>query len=162
MMLARQFAIAMSIAILFPMAVYYGVSTIHPYPEFHYGYRVTARLAPTTPEGWKAWDEENQVEKKRQKERQDAIDKATQPFFRALIFVATPLGIAAILVGSYLRIVSIGTGFIFGGIVIVANGYRGYWNHLDDWVRFVSLFLGLCILVFVGYRQFLMARNTPT
>jgi hypothetical protein len=150
----RQFAIIFGIAILYPTLVYYSVRAYQPLPEFQYSYRITARLAPTTPEGWKAWEEENRAEEKKH--------QANQPFFRALILVATPLGIAAIFIGSYLKFHSIGTGLILGGIISVTSAYWDYWSHLEDWVRLVSLLFGCCILGFVGYRQFVTVRNNPT
>jgi uncharacterized membrane protein YphA (DoxX/SURF4 family) len=162
MMLVRQFAIVFSIAILYPMLVYYGVRDYQPLPEFQYYVVVSARVAPTTPEGWKVWEEENRAAEKKRQEDLDAVDKATQPFFRALILVATPLGIAVIFIGSYLRFHSIGMGLIFGGIFSITNAYWGYWNHLDDWIQYLSLLLGFCLLVFVGYRQFAVTRNNPT
>jgi hypothetical protein len=147
---------------LYPTLVYYSVRAYQPLPEFQYSYRITARLAPTTPEGWKAWEEENRAEEKKHQEDLDTIDKATQPFFRAFILVATPLGIAAMLIGSYLKFRSVGTGLVLGGIISVTNAYSDYWNHLDDWLRYVSLILGLCLLIFIGYRQFIAARSNPT
>ena len=161
MILARQFAVAISIAILFPLLVYYGVSLIQPYPELEHRVVGWVEVSPTTPEGAKAREEENRAREKREKEERDAVDKATLPFFRLLILVATPPGIAAMLVGSYLRITSIGTGLMFGGMATVFDGYSGYWDYLDDWIRFVSLLIGLCIIIFVGYRQFAAARNPP-
>jgi hypothetical protein len=158
----RQFAIIFGIAILYPALVYYSVRAYQPLPEVQYHYSVIARVTPTTPEGWKAWDEENRVAEKARQEKLDAIDKATQPFFRALILVATPLGIAAMLIGSYLKIHSVGTGLVLGGIISVTNAYSDYWSHLDDWIRYVSLILGLCLLIFIGYRQFIAARSNPT
>jgi hypothetical protein len=162
MIQARQFAIALSIATLYPALIFYGVRTYCPFPEPQYHVVVTARITPTTPEGWRAWEEEDRANEKRRNEELAALRKAAEPFFRTLIFVATPLGLAAIFIGSYLRNHAVGAGLVLGGMITVANGYWGYWNHLDNWVRWVSLLLGFCILVFVGYRQFVLARNSPT
>jgi hypothetical protein len=162
MMLMRQLAIALGIAVLYPMLVYCGVSIFYPVPRLETRIYASARIAPTTPEERKAREQEDQAAEQRHKQELDAVDKATRPFFRALILVATPLGILAILIGSYLRIPAVGTGLILGGMSTVAGGYSGYWDHLDDWIRFVSLLVGLCILVVVGYRQFFAVRNGPT
>jgi hypothetical protein len=124
-MLARQIAIGFGIAVIFPLLVYYGVSSFHPAP------RMADFVGNTA-----------------------AFNAAAKEFSRILIYVATPLGIAAILIGSYTRLNSIGTGLIFGGIVAVALGYANHWASLDDWVRFVSLLAGFAVLLFVGYRQF--------
>jgi len=39
-------------------------------------------------------------------------------------------------------------------------GYLGYWQHLDDWIRFVSLLAGFLILLFVGYYK--VAKTAQT
>jgi hypothetical protein len=161
MISARQFVVAMGITILFPLLIHYGVSLIEPHPDFQRRSYVWVRATPTTPEGWKAWDEENRVVEQREKEARDAIDKATRPFFRLLILVAAPLGIAAIAIGLFLRSTSVGAGLIFGGMFAAADGYCGYWIHLDIWARSVSLLAGFCIVAFVGYRYFNAGRNTP-
>jgi hypothetical protein len=122
MILTRQFVVAMGITILFPLLVHYGVGLIEPHPDIQRHYMVWVRITPTTPEGWKAWEEENRAREQREKEARDAIDRATQPFFRLLILVAAPLGIAAIAAGLFLRSVSVGTGPIFGGMFAAADG----------------------------------------
>jgi hypothetical protein len=159
--MARQFVVAMGITLLFPLLVYYGVGLIEPHPETERHYMVWVRITPTTPEGWKAWEEEKRAREQREKEGREALDRATRRFFRLLIFVATPLGIAAIAVGLHLRSTSFGAGLAFGGMFTVVEGYSGYWDYLDNWVRFVSILAGFCIVVFVGHRQFNIGRNTP-
>jgi len=162
-MTARQFAIILSIAILYPALVFYGVGTFQPLPAFKQsGYVVIVRKAPSTPAEWKAEEEEYRALVKKRQEERDAQDKATQPFYRALIRIATPLAIAMIFVGSYLKFHSVGAGLVFGAVVSVTNAYWNYWAHLDDWIRYLSLLLGPCLLVFIGYRQFVIARNNPT
>jgi hypothetical protein len=158
----RQLAVTTGIAILLPILVSFGVNLVQPYPHIEQNLIVTVRITPTTPEGWKAWDEENEASKRRAQERRDAIDGATRPFYRLLIFVATPIGIAAILVGSYLKIASVGTGLIFGGGLTVLYGYSGYWEHLDNSIRVVSVLAGLSVLIFLAYRRPNGARNPPS
>jgi hypothetical protein len=159
MILMRQLAIALGIAILYPMIVYYGVSSFHPAPKIYERVYASARIAPTTAEEEKAREQEDRAAEQRHKQEQEAVDKVTRPFFRTLILVAAPLGVLAILVGSFVKLPAIGTGLILGGMSTVADGYWGYWDHLDDWVRFVSLLVGLCILVFIGRRRFFVAGN---
>jgi hypothetical protein len=160
MIMARQFVVAMGITLLLPLLVHYAVGLIEPHPEIQRNYQVWVRITPTTPEGWKAWEAESRAREQREEEAREALDKAAQPFFHLLILIATPLGIAATALGSYLRASSIGTGLIFGGMFTVLDGYCGYWDHLDNWVRAVSLLAGLCIVAFIGYRQFNSGPNT--
>jgi uncharacterized membrane protein YphA (DoxX/SURF4 family) len=158
----RKLAIIVGVGILYPMLIYFGVGAFQPLPEIQHTVYVTARIAPTTPEGWKAWDEENRVAEQRHQQALVALDKATQPFYRALILFATPLGVAAILVGSFLKFHSVGLGLILGGFISIANAYSDYWTHLDDWLRYLSLLLAFCLAVFVGYREFTVRPNNPT
>jgi hypothetical protein len=152
-MLARQIAIGFGIAVILPLLIYYGVSTFHPAPKIQDFYKNTEILGPnTTPE------ERKEFQEKRRKDV-EAFSAANKEFSRVLVMAATPLGIAAILIGSYLAINSIGTGLILGGIIAVAFGYWGYWQYLEDWIRFASLLFGFLILLFVGYRIFKVTQS---
>src|SRR5579863_8897532 len=139
MALVRQFVTVFGIAVIFPALIYYSVRAYQPLPDIQYTTYVSVSLAPTTPEGWKAWEEEDRAQQKKHQEDLDAVDKATQPFYRALILVATLLGTPAILIGAILKFNSIGAGFVGGGIASITNGYWGYWNRLDDTARFALL-----------------------
>jgi hypothetical protein len=151
-MLARQIAIGFGIAIIFPLLVYYGVSTFYPAPKTQDFFRTTS-VCPTG-----ATAEERRDCTEKQRLEREAYNAAAKAFARVMVVVATPLGIAAILVGAYLTLYAIGTGLIFGGIFTVAFGYYGYWQYLDDWIRFVSLLAAFVILLFVGYRQITISR----
>jgi hypothetical protein len=149
-MLARQIAIGFGIAIILPLLIHYGVSTFHPAPRLE---SPIAQLAPN------ATADERKEYFAQQQQRQKAYAAAAKEFARILVIVATPLGIAAILIGAYLSLQAVGTGLIFGGILTVTWGYWSYWSHLDDWIRFVSLFAGFAILIFVGSRRAGAART---
>jgi hypothetical protein len=151
-MLARQIAIGFGIAVIFPLLVYYGVATFHAPPKL----AVVAALAPNpTPEERKEYQQQL-------RQAQEAFRADAKTFARLLVQIATPLGIAAILVGAYLPLYAIGTGLIFGGIFSVTWGYWNYWQYLDDWMRFVSLLAGFAILLFVGFRRVTGARADST
>ena len=146
-MLARQLAIGFGIAIIFPLLIHFGVATFHPVPKFQSF--VTVRLAPPST----ASSEERKEYAEQRKQAEDAYAEAARRFARMLVIVAAPLGIAAILIGSYLPFLAVGTGLILGGIFSVGWGYWSYWSHLDDWIRFVSLLAGLAVLIFVGIKR---------
>ena len=155
-----QFAVTISVAILFPMLVHDGVSLIRPFPHIEHRVVVSVDAGTATPERARAGEEETRAMEKRLNEELDALDEATRPYFELLFFV-TPLGLAAMLVGSYTKIVSIGTGLILSGMITVADGYSSYWNHLGGWARFVSLLIGLGIAIFVIYRRLVATRGAP-
>jgi len=143
-MLARQIAIGFGIAMIFPLLVYYGVSTFHSAPKTQDFFKTVCPVTGTQPEERKACIQKQEAERQ-------AYAAAAKEFARWVVVVATPLGVAAILIGAYLKLYAIGTGLIFGGIFTVAFGYWGYWQYLDDWMRFLSLLVGFGILLFVGY-----------
>jgi hypothetical protein len=142
-MLAKQIAIGLGIAVIFPLLVYHGVRTFYPPPV------LSSVVVAERAEGQNAKERQASEQKRRDQERDHAAK--TQAFTRVLAFVAAPLGIAAILGGAYLANVVIGTGLILGGVITVAHGYWGYWNYAEDWLRFVALLVALIVLVFVGY-----------
>jgi len=144
-MLARQIATGFGIAIIFPLLVYYGISTFHPAPKLSSS---PVRILSTnaTPEERKEYSDE-------QRQRQETYRNAAKEFARVLVVVSTPLGVAAILIGAYLSFLAVGTGLILGGIFTVAWGYWNYWSYLDDWIRFVSLLAGFAVLIFIGIRR---------
>lgn len=145
-MLARQIAIGFGIAVIFPLLVFYGVSTFYPSPKFPDNYDSTeCMMRADTPE--------KRVEcTQMQRAALEAYRAAAKEFSWRLIVIATPLGVAAILVGAYLTFYAVGTGLILGGIFTVAFGYWGYWQYIENWARLVSLLVGFVILLFLGYR----------
>lgn len=144
-MLARQIAIGFGIAVIFPLLVFYGVSTFHPAPKFPDYVTTECMIRSTTP------DERAECAQK-QRAARDAYNIAAKDFAWRLIEVATPLGLLAILVGAYLTSYAVGTGLILGGILCVGAGYWGYWQYIENWARLVSLLVGFAVLVFLGYR----------
>lgn len=155
-MLARQIAIGFGIAVILPLLVYYGVASIYTPPKWpSYQSTISYPVNPTPEERQKyaqALQQENQ-------KRAKAYEAAAKYFARHLIYVATPLGICAILIGAYLPLYAIGTGLILGGILTTGCGYWYYWDYLPELVRFVSLLVGFIILLFVGYYR-ISGRNT--
>ena len=142
-MLARQIAIGFGIAIIFPLLVFYGASTFYSAPKTQDFYRTNCPVGASA-------EERKQCTEKQRMER-EAYQAAAKEFSRRLVIVATPLGVAAILVGAYVTLYAIGTGLIFGGIFALGFGYWSYWQYLDDTMRFLSLLAGFAILLFVGY-----------
>ena len=147
-MLAKKFALGFGIAIVLPMMVHYGVSTITPCPKPR-DYRIENYY-----ERHKEASPEEKIQLRAQKnELENKRRQARQRFERHLFFVAVPVGIAAIIIGSLISIQAIGTGLMFGGIFTTIVGYSWYWSELQDWMRFVSLLIAFVILIFIGYRK---------
>lgn len=145
-MLARQIAIGFGIAIIFPMLIYFGVSTFSPAPKL-------ADFYAAPPFNANATSQERQANAEKQQAGQKAYDEAEKVFAARLLYVAAPLGNEAIILGAFASVSAVGTGLIFGGIFLVATGYSAYWGNLEDSLRFISLLVALAVLLFVGYRK---------
>jgi hypothetical protein len=147
-MSGRELLIGLVIAVLLPLLTYYGVGLFQSPPRTQS--EVIARTA--TPPA-KA-DPSREIEDLRRAD--DAFRAAAKAFSRLLWLVATPISIAAILAGTFLASSAISMGLIFGGIFTAAWAYSGYWEHLDGWARAVSLVAAFALLLFAGYRRFVV------
>ena len=153
-MLARALVIGFGIAIVFPLLVYHGVTTVYPAPKREDFFpQFEPQLSPT------ATPEERQARAEIQKKRQDAFNEVARRFSRVLLVAATGLGVPAILLGSFITSPAIGAGLMLGGVLAVGVGYWWYSSLINDWWRFGSLLIGFATLLFVGYRQH---RNQAT
>jgi hypothetical protein len=137
-MLAKKIALAFGIAIVLPMMLHYGVSTFVPKPRWQ-DYGVPGDSSAENRYKRQLKDEEYHLAEKR--------------FEQHLFAVAVPLGLAAIVVGAFLRTPALGTGLMFGGIFSVCDGYFNYWSELADVLKFVSLLVSFVLLIFLAYRR---------
>lgn len=151
-MLARQIVIGFGIAAIFPLLVFYGVSTFYPAPKYPTDGTSECMMRAVTPDQ-RAECAQNQ------RATLDAYTAAAKEFSWRLVIAATPLGVLAILIGAYLTPYTIGTGLIAGGIFTITYGYWGYWQYVADWARLVSLLVGFLILLFLGYRGVAAIRS---
>ncbi len=70
-----------------------------------------------------------------------------------IFFVLVVIGVAALIGGLLVSLQSVGTGFLFGGIISIIIGTIRNWSNLTDVIRFLLLGLILLILIFVGYKK---------
>jgi hypothetical protein len=144
--LARQFAIGFGAAIVFPLLIYYGVSTVSHAPKrSDYNPPAAAYVANMTAEERAAWQDKF-------KSAAAAYNDAERIFSFRLMCVSAPLGYAAILLGAWRLSSGLGAGLMFGGIFAVTDAYWWHWDFIEDWVRFVSLLIAMAVLIFVSYR----------
>ena len=144
-MLAKRFGFGFGIAVILPMLVHYGVSTFSPQPKWQ-DYYGSAYYQDSTPEKKKELQEER-------KKKDETFRFQRKVFERHLFYVAIPIGIAAIIIGSLLSVQAVGAGLIFGGIFTLIDGYCWYWSELQDWMRFLSLLAAFIVIVFCGYMK---------
>ena len=145
-MIAKKFALAFGIAVVFPMMIHYGVSTWTPKPKWG-DYQVQGLFnQQLSPEERARLEAVQRIEQEQRK-------AAEKRFEQHLFAVAVPLGLVALLAGAFLRLPAIGSGLMFAGIFSVCDGYFNYWSELADVLKFVSLLAAFIVLVIVGYRK---------
>jgi hypothetical protein len=134
-MLAKKFALAFGIAVVFPAMIHSGVSIFSPPPRWQ-DYTAAPMINRNSAE-WQAKEAERRA--------------AEKVFEKHLFVVAVPLGLLAIATGAFLLTPAIGTGLMFGGIFSVCDGYFNYWRELSHTWKFLSLLAAFAVLVFVGF-----------
>jgi len=136
-MIAKKFALAFGIAVVFPAMIHYAVSSFSPEPRWQ-DYHVAPLIDSNSAEY----------------QKKDAEYKAAEKVFEKHLFaVAVPLGLITIVVGAFLGVHAIGTGLMFGGIFSVSDGYFNYWSELSPKLKFSSLLAAFIVLLVVGYRK---------
>jgi len=168
----KQTILAIAIAIVLALFVGWGIYTIHPGPKYEQicSY-ATKPVPPTITEANCAqyggtWNSYPEVQKctpgvecpqgfcdmysKCQKEFQDA-DNA---YSRLVFIIATIIGLIAVVVGGVvLRLESVSTGIMGGGVLCIIYGVIRYWGAASNWLRLIILGVILAILIWMGYKK---------
>jgi len=136
-MIAKKFALAFGIAVVFPAMIHYGVSTFSAEPRWQ-DYHVKPLIDSNSAE---------------YQQKDGEYRTAEKLFEKHLFTVAVPLGLITIVVGALVALPAIGTGLMFGGIFSVSDGYFNYWSELSAQLKFSSLLAAFIVLLVVGYRK---------
>jgi hypothetical protein len=88
------------------------------------------------------------------------IDEEKRRFYRAMFWVAFPIGLTALVIGMFVPTIPVGTGLSSGGLSTLTAGCYSYWDDMGDALRFFSLLLVLAVLITLGLIKF--ARPTTT
>jgi hypothetical protein len=136
-MIAKKFALAFGIAVVFPAMIHYGVSTFSLEPRWQ-DYHVASLIDSNSAEY----------------QKKDVEYRAAERTFEKHLFaIAVPLGLITIIVGAFLALPAIASGLMFGGIFSVCDGYFNYWSELSAQLKFCSLLAAFIVLLVVGYRK---------
>ncbi|MBC8524936.1 MAG: hypothetical protein H8D27_06215 [Chlorobium phaeobacteroides] len=152
-----NFAIAMGIAVLLPMLVLYGVNTFSPPPEWEDFHSRQLYEAPT-PET--ITPEEKAERLRLQQEASEKMEAARKQYQMRLFFTAVPVGLIAIIAGTFIRIPALAPGMVFGGVFTLIEGYLINWQELSDPIKFVSLLIALIILAVTASRRLASQEKT--
>ena len=131
----KKVALGVGLAFIFPMIIYYGVATFVTVPK----------MLP--------WNEQKLLSDGDQAKARAVYEYESTRHNRILYFVSMAVGIPAIAIGAFVPMQAIGSGLMFGGIFGVTSGYVGYWEHIPHGLRFISLLIAFCLLIFVGVKK---------
>src|SRR5437667_6837122 len=113
----KLFAIGLGIALLLPLAVYTGVSVFSPGPDWGkvYAQDFEERRSIATSK-----QEKQQIarEEKQARQKYEEKEKSHQ---KLMFYVSFPIGILAVIFGSFLAVKAVGAGLMFGGILLLAE-----------------------------------------
>ncbi|MBI4439977.1 hypothetical protein HY638_03315 [Candidatus Woesearchaeota archaeon] len=166
MLKLKERLLGIAIGIVLVMFVAYGISTFYPEPRYErycgeaypeQAYNETAclekggRWSPNFPKcppeekcpvGW--CDAYYECNRKLQ-EDSEAYNK--------LVFIATGvIGLIAVIAGIFLRLESVSSGIMGGGVLTIIYGTVRYWGNMQDAGRFAILGIILAVLIILGYK----------
>ena len=158
---SKHVVVALGLAVILPMLVYYGVSSVIPPPEWR-DYTPRREQAETPKSEARDQKETQKLTAFLVSPGKDFVE-AKRAFSRALFFVAVPVGLIAIVVGGLLSVPAIGPGLILGGVASLVLGYGRFWSDLENWMRFGSLLVAFVVLILIAWRKFRgLPRQTET
>ena len=147
-MRAKQFAVGLGITLLLPLSVHYGAEMIRPSPKEEAYYEKQQKLEA------KRVATKSKEEKARLTAEKSALEKEhkeqKKQHSQLLFMVGYPIAIAAIILGAFITIQSVGAGLMFGGIITLTDVCFSYWEIMANWLRFSSLLGALFILIVLG------------
>ena len=156
--LIKQLVIWAGISALLPLTSWAGATMIHPRTELKNLMEQRARAQQ------EVHDTEDAAARGKSRDEQQRltklIDEEKRRFYRAMFWVAFPIGLTALVVGMFVRTIPVGTGLSSGGLSTLTAGCYSYWDDMGDALRFFSLLIVLAVLITLGLTKF--ARTTPT
>jgi hypothetical protein len=81
------------------------------------------------------------------------FDKASKKYSRNLFFILAPVSILAIILGMFLLLESIGSGFILGGILVLIYATIRVFGDLSKVMRAILLGVELALVIWLGYKR---------
>ncbi|MAE43229.1 hypothetical protein CMO93_05635 [Candidatus Woesearchaeota archaeon] len=82
------------------------------------------------------------------------FDNIREIYNRNVFIISAILGIISLLIGAFLKLPSVSSGIMGGGILTIIYGTLRYWGNMPDYGRFTILGIALAILIWLGYKKF--------
>jgi hypothetical protein len=155
--LVKQIAVWLGIVVLLPLSVWFGTSVVSPPPDSKDYATKMGRL-----EG-RIMDTKDPAAKEKLRDERDRLEAelngAYRVYFAWMFWVAYPIGLVAILIGTFFPVQAVGGGLMFGGLSCLAMGCYSYWDTMDGGLRFGSLVVALLMLILLGTLRFWPLRQ---
>ncbi|MBU90644.1 hypothetical protein CMO94_03800 [Candidatus Woesearchaeota archaeon] len=81
------------------------------------------------------------------------FEDVRENYNRNVFIIATIFGIIALIVGIVLKITSVSSGLMGGGVLLIIYGIIRYWSGLENYGRFTVMGIALVILIWLGYKK---------
>ena len=165
---AKQFILAIGIAILFVMFIAYAIETIYPSPKYetfcpqtdkqyfnqtaceenngtwtNYPVAASDKSSPVGIEGYCDLYTTCQRD----------YNESSEPYNRNIFFITLAIGIITIIVAVLLSMEAVSAGFMAGGVILIIYGTTRYWGSLNNWLRVIMLGFALAVLIWIGYKK---------
>ena len=143
----KEIILGIIIGVVLLMFLVYGMKLIYDAPEYPNCYeKRTAFIDAELNEV-----QEQQINNEIQ-ECQDDYEKAREAYSRNMFIITLIISVLIIVVSVVLiKIEVISGGLMFGSLMFLIQGTAGYWQFMEDWLRFFILGIALLILIYAGY-----------
>ncbi len=135
-----------------PLTVWYGTNVFSPPPNWKEYTRSAERIEE------RIRDAKGEREKERLRDEKDRLDEKKEGeervYYKHMFWVAYPVGLVAIVLGTFFPVQAVGAGLMFGGLSSLAAGCYSYWDKMTDQLRFGSLVVALGVVVALGTWRF--------
>lgn len=148
--IVRELTLALGVAILLPLIAYYGTILVHPQPQYTFERSAAYYAEPKSSED----EAVRKAEEERERTALAIYKDALTEFNRIYFFVCLAIAFAALIIGMFLPMVALGSGFILGGFITLITGYISYWGALNTFIKLGSLLAALLCIMVISYRRF--------
>ena len=163
----KQTLLAIAIAIVLTAFVAYGISVFYESPDYEDFCPKLPRAVQTeetcTAEGG-LWSPAMRPCPQNERcpegycdlhfECRQEYDQVHDQYNRNVFIASMIFGLIILVIGLTLKLESVSTGIMGGGVLTLFIGIIGYWGDLSKYVRLVLLGVLLLILIWIGYKKF--------
>jgi len=154
----KNLLIGIAIAIILPMFLIYGMDTFYPRPEYQdycgeYG-RAIPFVQNETPvscaeEGGRWINKYCDYDYACRSEYESLMEDHGMISFIVLIL----LGLAAVIGGVFIKVLSASSGLMAGGIITVIFSSMAFWRYVQGYLRIIFLGMVLAVLFTIAYKK---------